>query len=415
MYIFIYIHPLLFTQVRSETAAPPGLPTSAQDPTSSVVWRWLADFWPLEERPSVLRDPLTVSTMSVTDLHMMHKSHTLTQKETKGKSKKDTAPPLITFPEEKDDCKSSLHGARWLRYPLAPIKEWYGQTPKQRKPIYKAMRFKFFGAANCLANKTIELAHDQTNVLSLKHFHSENCTVSSRSKKEIKRVNEEGEVENEVTDGWKSVVGVQEAREAINNYFVLMFNLWSHDPTPIIMNRVLNKYNYCGVARNEPTTRVQILTNFFNSVLQQSADRNINGDEPLSFNEQEEIMKSKITKAKYSTDSNIPEKQARTAGKQDPKVPKAATHGTSQLTFSSKPSATKGTGLKTTSGYLTCFGFNALDGRACTNPTKNAAGIPSTVGCFANNGRVEYAHACSHQKIPNGPICGAGHRRKDHK
>ena len=378
------------------------------------MWRWLADFWPIEDRPSVLKDPLTVATMSVTDIHMMHKSHALTQKEAKGKSKKDTPPPLITFPEEQDDCRSTLHSARWLRYPIAPIKEWYGQVPRQRKPIYKAMRFKFFGAANCLANKTIELAHDQTNVLSLKHFHSENCTVSSRSKKEIKRINDEGEVENEVTDGWKSVVGIQEAREAVNNYFVLMFHLWNTDPTPIIMNRVLNKFNWVGVAGNDPSARVQILTNFFNSVLQQAADRNTNGDEPLSYAEQEEILKSKITKAKYSTDTNIPEKQTKGTGKQETKMSKPGPQATSSQT-SSKPATTKSTTLKTASGYLTCFGFNALDGRTCTNPTKNAAGTASSVGCYANNGRVEFAHACSHQKIPNGPICGGGHRRKDHR
>ena len=82
------------------------------------------------------------------------------QKRSQGE-KEGHSPPLITIPEGKDDCKTTLHQGRWLRFPLAPPKDWYSETPVNRSPVFKAMQFKFFGASNCLANKTIAMCHDR--------------------------------------------------------------------------------------------------------------------------------------------------------------------------------------------------------------------------------------------------------------
>ena len=397
-------------QVVPSNSTTRGLPNNHLQP--SVGWKWLEDIWPVEERPSVLQDETIVATMSIGDIHKMHKTYTLSKKEAKGK-KKDTAPAMVTIPEGKDDCKTTLHQARWLRFPLAPPKDWYGKTPVNRTPIFKAMQFKFFGASNCLANKTIEKCHDRSECLELKHFNSENCNVSTRAKKEIKRVNEDGEVENEVTDGWQAVSGLAELKEAVNNYCVLMFNLWPTDPTPTIMNRVLNKWNWVSVAGSDSGPRVKIITNFFNSVLAQNADRAVNNECVLSFEEQDEIIKSKILKGKYSIDTLIPEKSTSKFNKGEQKSTKfQALPASNNKGVANKPSSGKGKdlNLKTAAGHLTCFGWNALDGRNCLNNSKN-----STIGCFSQNGSIEYAHQCSHQKVPGGPICGGGHRRKDHK
>ena len=397
----------------SSTTSQQAKPQGSADPTLSLGWRWLSELWPLEERSELLRDPAAVASISIQDLHAMHKSYLLSKKEEKGRAKKDTPPPVTVFAEEKDDCQTHLHSARWLRYPITSPKDWFTKMPIRRQPVFKALKLKFFGGSNCLASKTIEKCHDRSETLSLKHFHTENATVASRSKKEIKRVNDEGEVENEVTDGWKSVVGVTEAREAIHNYFMLMFHLWPLDPSPVIMARVLEKYNWVGVAGAEPKVRVSILTAFFNCVLQQNADRAINGDTVLSFDEQEELLKTRIQKAKYPTDSNTPTKSNKSSSE----------NRNSRAPASNSQSGTKPTGGKSdklsvkigNNSYLTCFGFNALDGRVCQNKNKDSNGSVSTVGCFSANGKLEFAHVCSNQKIAGGPVCGGAHRRKDHR
>ena len=322
---------------------------------------------------------------------------------------------MTTFAEEKDDCQTNLHSARFTRYPLASPKDWFHRMPIRRQPVYKALKLKFFGGSNCLASKTIEKCHDRSETLSLKHFHTENATVASRSKKEIKRVNDEGDVENEVTDGWTSVVGVAEAREAVHNYFLLMFHLWPMDPSPVIMARVLEKFNWAGVAAAEPKVRVSILTSFFNCVLQQNSDRAVNCDPVLSFDEQEELLKARILKAKYPTDTNTPLKSNKSNSHSDNRTSKPST-GNSQTAAKTSGGRSEKLSVKVGNiSYLTCFGFNALDGRVCQNKNKDGSGNVSTVGCFSANGKLEFAHLCSNQKTTGGPVCGGAHRRKDHR
>ena len=69
-----------------------GAPRNDTAPPPSIGWKWLQDIWPLSERPSVLQDESIVASMTIGDLHKMHKTYTLSKKEAKGK-KKDTAPP----------------------------------------------------------------------------------------------------------------------------------------------------------------------------------------------------------------------------------------------------------------------------------------------------------------------------------
>ena len=319
-----------------------------------------------------------------------------------GKISKDVPPKPITFLEETDDCKTDLHPARWLRIPITDPSKWWQKTPKNRNEIFKAIPLKFLGGDNCIAAKTIEKCHDRTNPMLLKHFASENCNIVSKPKQEIRKLNEEGQVVSLTDDAWEAVSNIAAAKEAFLNHATVSYALYPYDPTPLLMQRVMNRYNWISAINDNLKHRVQLIEAFFNAVLQQNANRAINEEVVLSFPEMIDLLKDQLRSARVSTEPPVTKDYAQKPKNQQKQKSNGPNHN--------QPSSQRGRQsgnvvYKTADDKLTCYKWNSL--YADCNQK------PSDIGCEFNGNK--YAHRCSAQN-PNGQgICGKAHRRRDHK
>ncbi len=94
-------------------------------------WKWLEEAWPRDSRPAILQNRSNVAKASIQEITLMHDMHLKQQKSENSKLamlKKDELPPRIKFGEDKDDGKTCLHKARWLRLPFTDPKDYYSQV-----------------------------------------------------------------------------------------------------------------------------------------------------------------------------------------------------------------------------------------------------------------------------------------------
>ena len=280
-------------------------PQEISSEISSVGWLYLENDWPLEDRPAILRDKDTVSRMSIQDIESTLKIHLMKTKADKAKAAekgtKDTPPPLVSFPAGQDNARDTLHPARWQRLPVSKPKDWWPTAITVREPIYKSLPWKFLGAQHCIAGKTVELAHDRTRALSMKYYLSENANVATRPKQEYKKINEAGQVANITDDWWEAVSSIAQVKEAVMNFGASMYFLWPADPTPLIVLRLMTKYNWASAAGDDAKVRVAIIKDYFNSALQQNADRAMNEELILSYEEHEDILKTREEYINFSS------------------------------------------------------------------------------------------------------------------
>lgn len=386
------------------------------DEEDSITWQWLAEEWPYEERPKILRDRKKVAQLTMTELTKMQKNYLLKKRidekakaraKGAGKVTRDQPPKPITFLEETDDCKEKLHPARWQRTPLTDPSKWWPRTPRVRTDVFKAVPLKFMGADNSIANKTLERCHDRTDALLLKHFLSENCNITSRPKQEIRKLNDEGQVVSLTDDAWEAVSNISAAKEAFMNYSTVIYFLFPYDPTPMLLLRIMMRYNWISAVGDNPRQRTLLIESFFNSVLQQNANRAVNDEVVLSFNEMLDLLKNQLRSAHVTTEPPVSKDYASMKPKLQSQNQKQKQHNQPKGQPSSQRSKPSGsTVYMTADNKLTCYKWNRLDGTDCTQQ-------PSDIGCMVNGNK--YAHRCSAPN-PNGPgICGKPHRRRDHK
>lgn len=133
--------------------------------------------------------------------------------------KKDELPPRIKFGEAKDNGVDKLHPARWLRLPFANPKDYYGQVPVKFDHKYRGLNLEFSGCSNSIADKTILLMQDRRNPVELKHFMGENCAVSSKPMKEIRRKEDE-ELVTLSDYNWSEPQSIRQVGKTFFNYFI---------------------------------------------------------------------------------------------------------------------------------------------------------------------------------------------------
>jgi hypothetical protein len=82
---------------------------------ASSTWDIALTFWPLEDRPELMRNRETVEAMELSNIFtLMEKCEALAKKEGKGEASfgRDRKLPRKKYPEEEDDCAQALHAVR---------------------------------------------------------------------------------------------------------------------------------------------------------------------------------------------------------------------------------------------------------------------------------------------------------------
>ena len=316
---------------------------------------------------------------------------------------KDSKIPKKKFKSGIDDCAKNLHPARWLRYPVTHPKKFLKKMPVVRTPAYRNMELEFFGFNGRVADRTIVSLHDRAVPLQIKHFLSENCSVTSKPRKEIKRLEEEG-LSSTIDFSWENPSNMTQIQEGFNNYKFLLYLIWPTDPTGMIMHNVLSTYKWAAGAGDQ-RTRQTIVTNYFNTALRDNAGRATNKQLVMSFKEHERIFKDCMIQMNVGPEIPLMSHNNQTfqQGNQS--------NASKPFQSNSQNGNKQGNQIKKramVNGVPCCFTYNSLEsGRSCRNK-------PTATGCRDNQGR-SFAHACNVWVKAKKSHCLDRHKRREHR
>jgi len=309
---------------------------------------------------------------------------------------RDKKPRSKKFKADKDNGFKKLHPARFERYPLGDIKSWFKKVPRIRSHQFKSLPLQFSGTHNKVTLKTIQAMHDRTKILTFRMFHSGNINVGSKPIQKVEKRDDNG-VYSSLDYCWESPSSLSQVSDALLNYSVILLHLWPYDQTGLILQRLINKYNYFSCAATL-TERVNLVATFFNTVLRENAARAGRKEVIMSFQEQEDALKNVLTAAGLS--NTVPTGRI-------PRVENVKPR------FKPAPSSTfvpnSGAGLANRNkivlvgGKPICFNFN---NGSCRNPG-------SPVGCKDARNK-DFVHQCNKWDATKNAYCLARHPRIKH-
>ena len=364
-----------------------------QDPGSN--WNILYSIWPVERRPIALQNKAKFNEMTLNHLLSLaqfdRENAKSIESDLSSSYNRDKKPLAVKYTGAKDDGFKKLHPARFERFPLADVKDWWKKVPRVRSHQYKNLPLQFSGTHNKVTLRTIQLMHDRTKVLNFKHFHSGNINVGSKPIQKIEKRDDNG-VCSSLDFNWEAPVNLAQVSDALLNYCTILLHLWPLDQTGLIILRLVNKYNYFPCA-NSLAQRVSLVSTFFNTVLRENAARAGSKSVPMDFTEQEEALKNILTSSGFS--STVP------TGRNPNQEADKFKFNPGRTTFSTNSTAgqTRPKVLMIGSNPV-CFNFNSGHCRNLGSPT----------GCKDQRGK-EYAHLCNKWLDVKQAYCLARHAR----
>ena len=366
--------------------------------------------WPKDKRPEGLKSSADIRKFTTGELKDYFEMQKIKEKVEKNANyetlTKDSKIPKKKFKSGIDDCAKNLHPARWLRYPVVHPKKFLKKMPVARTPAYRNMELEFFGFNGRVADRTIVSLHDRAVPLQIKHFLSENCSVTSKPRKEIKRLEEEG-LSSTIDFSWENPNNLTQIQEGFNNYKFLLYLIWPADPTGMIMHNVLSTYKWAAGAGDQ-RTRQSIVTSYFNTALRDNASRATNKQLVMSVKEHERIFKDCMIKMNVRPEIPLMSQQYNQQAFQQ------GNQSNTNKPFSSNPQTGNkqgGQNIKkraSSNGVPCCFTYNSMEsGRSCRNKL-------TATGCRDQQGR-SFAHACNVWMEAKKGHCLGRHKRRDHR
>lgn len=309
-------------------------------------------------------------------------------------STKEEKPRTIKFKKAKDDGRKKFHPARFLALPSTHPRKWYRHVPKKRSQFIKNKAMEYTGTLNAVTDQALKRLHNRCKTWELKHFYAGNLNISSK-KTEVRKV-VDGRIETSFDLSWTNPATVGQVQEAIINFACALQMVWPTDATALVMLRLLVKYKW--LVKAEDAKRPNLIAKFFNNVCGQNASRACNRECPLSFQEQEEVLKSVLTMNNVRPEVPIDDfVQRSSAGKGAGS--KASSSGSG--TKSSKTARSK-------DGKPLCYGFNDTNGGACQNKADGSNGCRKADG-------LQLAHLCNVFNPTKKEYCLGTHPRKRHR
>ena len=364
-----------------------------EDPGSN--WNILYNYWPVEKRPIALQNKSKFNQMPMDQLLQLAKfdrdNTKAVESDLTSSYTRDKKPLAIKYPEAKDDGFKKLHPARFERFPLADIKDWWKKVPRVRSHQYKNLPLQYSGTHNKVTLRTIQQMHDRTKVLSFKQFHSGNINVGSQPLQKLEKRDEAG-ITSSLDFNWEAPTNLSQVSDALLNYCTILLHLWPLDQTGLIILRLVNKYNYFPCA-NSLTERVNLVSTFFNTILRENAARAGRRAVPMDFKEQEETLKNILTSSGFS--SAVP--TGRINRSESDKFRSAPMRSTIPVSGNQNHNKSKVLMIGSTP---VCFNFNSGH---CRN-------LGSATGCKDQRGR-EFAHLCNKWLDAKQAYCLGRHSR----
>ena len=248
----------------------------------------IAELWDECKQPAHLKNRFTINQIPTADLMATYRAYRdkeesdKKERQAKGAIPRDGVIAKEVFKcENADDCVGILHDARFLRLPCAAQEKWYHRVALARTPtVITGMPLEAVGVTGQVSPRVIELLHDRTKAVKLSDFYAGDLDPGS------------GKKDSEDTE-WDTVAGIYRAKKAVGYFLSCNQQLWPMDTTGTSMINLLNKYHYCSMIKNV-AKRQRAIVQFFNEVSEKNAHRATNRLPPLSFADQETVLRDKI-------------------------------------------------------------------------------------------------------------------------
>jgi hypothetical protein len=294
--------------------------------------------------------------------------------------------------------------------PTVDPEDYWGQMPTSREPIYRHIPLKHCGAENAVNELVVVRMHDRGTPVSLKMFHGKNY---------VKRPNAEA---MSLDGGWEAPLKMRFIQEALANHAVVSRSLWPLDYTPEVIQRVLIRNNWGGVGETD-AVKAGLITDFFDDLMTENADRSTRGKEPADHRRGKELWADVCERHGVSGTSGVPSRPAAAkggdgnggngGGKQRQQQGRqwenrggnggGGAGGGRQWDGRFQQNGAQGRTAAKVGSIFVCHRFNEPQG--CGRPKQGQ-------GCRGWNGQV-FAHNCNATK-QNGEYCLEVHAKKDH-
>ena len=356
----------------------------------------------MDQRPRNLRKKSVVNRMELANIYMILKLQKTVEKGEKDHDNDDSVKEgkqkTFTFKKQKDNGRKRLHPARFLALPIHHPRKWAKKVPKKRTPFVKNKALEYTGTLNSVTDQALKKLHNRCKPTELKHFYEGNLNIASKKTEVRKVVN--GTIETSFDLSWTDPSTVGQVQEAIINYGCALHTVWPTDATALIMMRVL--INYKWLIKAEDNKRAGLITKFFNNVAIRNANRACNNECPLSYAEQETVLKGILLVNHIRPEVPIDEGPGR---HQQPKSQfNSASKQQGGVTGSSKNSKF----AKAKDGRSLCYGNNDMKGGSCQNKAHGNSGCKRTDG-------LQLAHLCNAYDVAKKDYCLGAHRSKHHR
>ena len=242
--------------------------TKAQIKQRDSIWNSMAKFFPMELRPENLRKKKGLGTSTLADMLALKRE--LDTEETKknlGEEvfSKDGKPDKVRYKAQSDNSSSKLHPARFNRQPLVHPKEFYHQVPKRREVVVRNFPMEHLGLTGKVSEAVIGKMHNRSVKLTLEQF-------TKTTQREAKGPHRAGKY----ADG-------HQIKAAIIQYGMTLFSLWPNDWTGWVIMAVLNEAHWAEEATNDDKKRAELITEFFNAVLEDNCGKAVNQSYPCVY------------------------------------------------------------------------------------------------------------------------------------
>ena len=316
------------------------------------------------------------------------------KEEENDESTKERKAVTTVFKKAKDDGRKRFHPARFLALPSSHPRKWYKKVPKKRSFV-KNKAMEYTGTLNAVSDLALKKLHNRCKATELKHFYAGNLNIAAK-KTEVRKV-VDGGIETSFDLAWSDPSTVNQVQEAIINFGCALHMVWPTDSTAWSMIRLLTKYKW--LVKADEGKRASLIIKFFNNVANQNANRACNRECPLSFQEQEGVLKHILTVNHMRPEVPIDDISRTSFNKPQFGGNKQGGGGGSNTKVSKV--------AKSKDGKSLCYGFNDMNGGSCQNKADGS-------GCKRTDG-LQLAHLCNAYNATKKEYCLLAHPRKRHR
>jgi len=233
-----------------------------------MVWELLADAWPIEERPLLLRRKKGIGNRTLDEL-LRYKSTLEKEKEKRNLGQevcsRDMKPQKVYYKAQSDDSVKKFHLSRFERQPLTHPKNYFHLIPKKREVVVRNFPMDHLGITGQVSEEVIGKMHNRSVKVSLDMF-------AKYTHKEARGSSKAGKYPN-----------AQQIREGLINYCLMLLSLWPHDYAGLVVFKVLNEVNFGEDATSDAKKRAELVAELFNTVLSDNCTKAANQNYPLIY------------------------------------------------------------------------------------------------------------------------------------